>query len=178
MFARLETYFDSLTRQGLGRGYHPEPTKSVLIVRPDNIEAGKLIGARHVFRACTGAHYLGGYIGDNKSKHNWLRKRTLTWEKNIHTISKTTGKYPQESAVVCAIQLEWIFFQHVTRETGDSFAGVEKMIRENVLPHLFFGKKKTLSPVVGDLSKMPVRRAGLGILNPVVSDQEKYLSST
>ena len=33
-FARLDTYFDSLTRQGLGWGYYPEPSKSVLIVRP------------------------------------------------------------------------------------------------------------------------------------------------
>ena len=31
-FARLETYFDSLTYQGPGQGYHPKPSKSVLIV--------------------------------------------------------------------------------------------------------------------------------------------------
>ena len=31
-FTRLETYFDFLTRQGPGQGYHPETTKSVLIV--------------------------------------------------------------------------------------------------------------------------------------------------
>ena len=33
-FAILEVYFDSLTRQGQGREYHPKTTKSVLIVRP------------------------------------------------------------------------------------------------------------------------------------------------
>ena len=46
------------------------------------------------------------------------------------------------------------------------------------MPHLFFGKKNTLSPVVGDLSTMPVRKSGLGLLNPVTAYQEKYLSST
>ena len=53
-----------------------------------------------------GAHYLGGYIGDDKSKLNWLRERMLAWEKNINTISKKSGKYPQESyaAVVHVIQ--------------------------------------------------------------------------
>ena len=30
MFVRLETYFDSLTRQGPGWGYHPKPIKIVL----------------------------------------------------------------------------------------------------------------------------------------------------
>ena len=105
-FARLETYFYSLTRQGLGRGYHPEQTKSLLIVRPDNLEAGKLFGKRHGFRVCTGAHYLGNYIRDDESKCDWLRERTLTWERNINTRSKTTGKYHQEiySTVVRAIQ--------------------------------------------------------------------------
>ena len=105
-FARLDTNFDSMTRQGPGRGYHYDTTRSVLIVFPENIEAGKLFGARYRFRVCTGAHYLGGYIGGDKSKRDWLRERTLTWENNINTISKTAGKYPQESyaAVVRAIQ--------------------------------------------------------------------------
>ena len=179
-FARLETYFDSRTQQGPGQGYHPDPTKSVLIVRPDNIEAGKVFGARHGFRVCTGACYLGGYIVDNESKRYWLRKRTLMWEKNINTTRKTAGKYPQESyaAVVRAIQSEWIFLLHVTWYTGALFAVVEKIICENVLPRLFFGKTKTLYPVIGDLSMMTARKSGLGLLNPVTSAQENYLSST
>ena len=49
-FAILEIYFDSLTRQGPGRGYYTEPSKSVLIVRPENIEAGKEFGARDGFK--------------------------------------------------------------------------------------------------------------------------------
>ena len=42
-----------------------------------------------------GARYLGDYIGDNESKHDWLRELMLEWEKNINTISKTAGKYTQ-----------------------------------------------------------------------------------
>ena len=61
---------------------------------------------QNVFRVCLGARYLGGTIGDDKSKRDWLRERTLMWEENISMISKTTGKYPQESyaAVVRTIQ--------------------------------------------------------------------------
>ena len=115
-FARLETYFDSITHQGLGRGYHRQQSKSVLIVRPENLEAVKLFGRRHRFKVLTGARYLGDYIGENESKRDWLRERTLTWDKNISTIGETTGKYPQESyiIVVLAIQSEQIFLQHVT----------------------------------------------------------------
>ena len=69
-FARLNKYFDSLTHQGLGRGYYPEPPKSVLIVRPENLKAGKVFRGRHGFKVCTGARCLGGYIGDDESKHD------------------------------------------------------------------------------------------------------------
>ena len=74
----------------------------------ENIKAGKEFGACHGFKVCTGARYLGGYIWDNKSKINWLREPTLTWEKNISTIRKNSRKYPQESyaAVVREIQSE------------------------------------------------------------------------
>ena len=108
MFTRLETYFDSLTRHVPGRGYHPESTKSVLIVHPENLEAEKLFGARHRFRVCTSARYLGGYIRDDESKRDWMIERTLTWEKNISTIIKAMGKYTQESyaAMVREIQPE------------------------------------------------------------------------
>ena len=61
------------------------------------------------------------------------------------------------------------FLQRVTWDTGDLFAGVEKMTRETFLPRLFFGNTKTLSPVVGALSMIPVSKAGLGLLNPVTS---------
>ena len=77
MFTRLETYFDLLTRQGLGRGYHSKPSKSVLIVHLENIEAGKVFGRSHGFKVCTSARYLGGYIGGDESKRDWLRERTL-----------------------------------------------------------------------------------------------------
>ena len=48
-FTRLETYFHSLTLQDLGQGYHPEPSKSILIVSPENLEAGKVFGRRPIF---------------------------------------------------------------------------------------------------------------------------------
>ena len=180
MFAKIETNFDLMTRQGLVWGYHPKLIKSVLIVRPENLQTVKVFGARHGFRVCTVACYLGGYIGDNESKQDWFRECTLKWEKNINTIRKTVGEYLQDSyaVVVSAIQSECIFLQCVTWDTGDSFAVVEKIIHETFLPRLFFGKKKILSPVVGALSRMAVNRTGLGILNPVASAQDKYLNST
>ena len=35
------------------------------------------------------------------------------------------------------------------------------MIQETFLPHLIFGKKKTLSPIVGALRKITVKKSGI-----------------
>ena len=91
---RIETYLNSLTRQGLGRGYYTELSKSVLIAHPENLESRNEFGARHGLKVCKGACYLWGYIGDDKSNSNWLRERMLTWEENINRIRKIAGKYP------------------------------------------------------------------------------------
>ena len=74
----------------------------------ENIKAIKLFGSRHGFKVCMDTLYLGGYIGDDGSKYDWLKNRTETWEWNIHMIRETVGGYPQESyaVVVCAIQSE------------------------------------------------------------------------
>ena len=138
-----------------------------------------MFGKHHRFKVCTGERYIGGYISYDKSKRNHLIDLTLTWENNIRTIRETAGKYPQEScaAVAHAIQSEWIFLQRVTWYTGDMFARVDKTIQENFLPRLFFGNKKSLSPIVGALIKVPFKRDGLVLLNLVTSEKEKYLSS-
>ena len=41
-------------------------------MQPDNLAAGKGFGLRHRFKVFMGAHYLGIFIGDDKSKRGWL----------------------------------------------------------------------------------------------------------
>ena len=79
--------------------------------------------------------------------------------------------------VVRAIQSEWLFLQYATQDTGEKFAGVEKMIQETFLPPIFLKNTKSLSPIVGSLSTMPVKKSGLVLLNPVMSAKNEYLIS-
>ena len=145
-----------------------------------------MFGARHGFRVCRGTRYRGGCIGEDDYKRDWLRERTLTWDNNINTISKTTGKYPHESyaAVVHAIQSEWIFLQRFARAIGDSFSPGEddlgklfasSFIRkdENPLPFHRISKynagqeSRTGTPessdvISGELLKLHVREHRIG----------------
>ena len=166
-FSIIKAYFHSLEQHSPGQGYFSKPSKSVLIMYPHNLKAGKLFGSCNGFKLCMGVSYLGSYIWDDESKNDRLRESMEMWEQNIFTIRKTAGKYPQESydTMVRAIQLEWIFLQHVTAYMGDVFAVVERMIQETFLPRLFFRYTKSLSPTVGALSTITVKKYGLVLLN-------------
>ena len=111
-------------------------------MHPDNLETRKLFVLRCRFKVCTGASYLGSFIGDGEYKWYWLQDHTAEWEKNIHTTRKTTVQYTQESyaVVIRVIQLEWIFLQRVTKNTGCVFVVVKNIIQETFFPRLFFVK--------------------------------------
>ena len=132
MYDNIELYFNLLKHYGSGCGYYPKTSKSVLIVHPDNLETGNQFGLCHGFKVFTSEWYFGGFIGDDKSKLDWIQDRTLTWENNIIKIIETVEKYTQESyaAVVHVIQPEWIFLQRVTKKMGYAFAGAEKLLQE------------------------------------------------
>ena len=79
-----------------------------MVVHPYNIEYRRLFLLHRGFKVCTGARYLVGYIGDDESKLDWVKKHMDMWERKMCNIRETAGKYPQEiyAAVVSAIQLE------------------------------------------------------------------------
>ena len=54
------------------------------------------------------------------------------WEIGIRAFRKTAEKYPQESyaMVYRVVQLEWIFLQRVTKDTGQAFTGMEKVLQD------------------------------------------------
>ena len=92
MYENIKVYFNSLKQYGPGHGNYPKHTKIILIMHLDNIKTGKQIGLCHRFKVCTGAHYLGSFIGDNDSKRVWIQDLTSKWENNICIIRKMEGK--------------------------------------------------------------------------------------
>ena len=75
MFNHLDTYFKLLKNYLPTRGYLSNPTKSILVVHTQNLEAGEEFGQRHGFKVCMGARYLGVYIRYEKTKGDWIKYR-------------------------------------------------------------------------------------------------------
>ena len=92
-------------------------------------------------------------------------------------IRETARKYLQDcfAVMVRAIQLEYIFLQHVTKNTECAFTGAERLLQETFLTHLFLRKSQSLPAIVGNLSMILFNKYGMVLQNPVMSADEKLL---
>ena len=138
-----------------------------------------MFGARQGFRVCTGAPYLEGYIGDNKSKRDWLRERSDVGEEYQHDQRNRGEISPGElrlSGTCNPIRIDFFSTRHLGHRRLVRGSGEDDSI--NLFASSFLQKDENPLPVVGAISTMLVRKAGLGLLNPVTSVQDKYLSST
>ena len=102
----------------------------------------------------------------------WLGRNTSTRSAKPQEISP--GKL-RRSGTYNPIRVDIPTTRHLVH--GGRVCGSRENDLGNLLPRIFFRKTKTLSPTVGALSTMPVKKSVLRLLNPVMSAQEKYLSS-
>ena len=160
-------------------GYHPEPSKSVLVVSPANIDR-----ARHVFKdipdlkIVSGHRYLGGFIGTADTQSAWVNESVEKWTEAVRSMSAVAEHYPQTTFVGMAksLQQEWQFLQHVTNGSDLDFAPLENALRKSFLPALL--QEKDISPDMRKLIGLSVKSAGMSLPNPVETPHENHTTST
>ena len=59
----IESYYAVLDQHGPRYGFHPEPSKSVLVVPEGSEEAAEAKFASRRFDIVSGARYLEGFVG-------------------------------------------------------------------------------------------------------------------
>ena len=77
IYGNIKLYFIFLKQSSLGRGYYPYPSKIILIMHRDNTKNVNQFGFHHWFMVFTGVCYIGNFIGDDYSKHDWIQDRAL-----------------------------------------------------------------------------------------------------
>ena len=69
------------------------------------------------------------------------------------------------------------YFYNTSQRIQETHFGSVEYALGKLFASPFLQNSKNLSPIVGTISMIPVRKSGLGLLNPVTSVIEKYLSS-
>lgn len=60
----IMSWFEELVKEGPKYGYHPEPAKSVLVVKPDFKDKAEALFGKFGIKIVSGNRFLGGYIGE------------------------------------------------------------------------------------------------------------------
>ena len=124
------------------------------------------------------AHYIGSYIGDDKS--NAIGSKTGSINGREFFCVHQNGRDISSGKLSRGVPYDpiglHIFARHEKRyETGVCESGVK--LCGKTFPCLFFGISKTIPLVVGDLKTFPVNKDRLVLQNPVTLVSEKYTGS-
>jgi hypothetical protein len=180
--------FDAMRRQylklvelGPNYGYFAEPTKTILIVSPHNLEKGRTAFADFGFQVDTGARYLGAFIGDKEACDAWTEEKVDSWAEAVKELASAAKDFPQSTyaGMQKSLQMEWQFVGRVMKGIGVKLSKLEKTIAEIFLPALYGEKYDHDDP--GDprrsLACLPVKHAGLALPDPTKSADSNFMAS-
>ena len=174
----LRGYWDMIVQGGADYGYHPNPTKSVLVVKnPDNVPT-----VRHIFQGidikitCEGEKHLGAVVGSQDFKESYVRSKVNKWVKDLEKLSLFAADDPQSAfaAYTKGICHRWTYVQRTIPETTALFEPLERCIRSNFLPALV---GRQLSDAERRLLALPPRFGGIGIRNPTQTASLEFNAS-
>ena len=174
----LNKWWKELNDCGPKFGYFPKPSKTVLIVKNNNMiqhaeEVFKDTGIRIVSE---GERHLGAAIGSEEYKTQYVVKKVEAWTKDIDQLTAIANDEPQAAytAFTKALCHRWGFLQRTISGISILFAPLEEAIKEKLIPAII-GRK--ISDIERRILALPVRMGGMGIQNPVLSSDVEYNTS-
>ena len=116
---------------------------------------------------------LGGHLGSSAGRSLFVQEKAAEWVDHLTCLSAVTGKLPQDAfaAFSKSLSQEWNNLQRVVPHCGPALLAVEKAIAESFLPKLFGCE---VSPAERSMCELPIKLAGLGVVNPSTSAPFAY----
>ena len=162
----LRNWFNVLYSRGPSFGYHPEATKSFVVVDEQwRSEAVAVFGDLGV-QVVTGHRFLCGFIVSHSEKDEYVIYKVHRWVGHFDVLAEAASTQPQlaYAALSRYLQYEWTFLLRVVPQCGRLFQKIELSLFSRFLPAMFGVE---VSAVERHLSALPLQLGGLGICNPV-----------
>ena len=120
-----------------------------------------------------GGSLLGGLIGDTEGMEGFAKEKVDKLCEGLSKLLSIGQDHPQElnSAYSSSFQHKWTFLQRTHEMKESMFEPLENMIKSQVIPTIF-----RWLPTNGEreITALPVRKGGLGIINPVEKAAPNY----
>ena len=175
----MKRWWDKLNVIGPKYGYFPKSSKTILIVKNEEMlkKAEYDFAGSGVTITSSGERHLGAVIGSEEFRNEYVRQKVQSWVDDVTQLSSIAKDEPQlaYSAFTKALCMRWSFMQRTIPNIAHLFQPLEEAINDKLIPAII-GRK--LSQVERRVAALPVRYGGLGIQNPTKSAQQEFETST
>ena len=115
----IRKWWDKLFEQGPHYGYHPLPTKKILIVKEGFVEKAKeAFHGTDITITTQGERHMGAVIGSTEFKEEYVSEKVTKWvQQDIEELTLIAKDEPQValSSYTKAISHKWTYLQSCTR---------------------------------------------------------------
>ena len=158
----LRAWYEELSRKGPDYGYLPEPSKTVLVVGPSDVQQASALFSDLGNKIVSGRRFLGGFIGEPSLVANFVSDKVQLWSRCVQRLSDVATSQPQaaHAALARSLQFEWCHLQRVIPDSANFFTPLQDALNVVFYPILLGG---SVSEHEVHLFGFPARFGGLGI---------------
>ena len=163
----LRTWWDRISSIGPDYGYHPNASKTWLIVKEGKLkEASTLFQETGVSITEEGKRHLGAAVGTSSFVESYVQRKVSGWVHEVERLSSIASTQPHAAyaAFTHGLTSKWTYLTRTIPEITDLLQPLEDVIRQRFLPSLT--GQNAFKDADRELMALPVRFGGLGIINP------------
>ena len=167
----LAHYWTDIQSRGSGFGYHPNPKKTVLLVKPEcEEEARRLFSPFGVAVTMDGNRHLGGVVGGSGFCETFMKSRVQGWEKDLDVLSTMAQTQPQAAYAVFTkgFASKWTYHLRCSPCALPLLANLDRAINERWIPTLLGDAILPMGIEERELLSFPVRFGVLAV--PILAD--------
>ena len=134
----MRRWWDELAAMGPKYGYHPKPSKTVLILKDQSliIEAKRIFGGTGIKLTTDGERHLGAVIGSDEFRKSYVKTKVSKWIEDVEQLSIIGREEPQAalSGYTKGLCHRWTFLQRTVPGISDLFEPLEDVIAHKFIP--------------------------------------------
>ena len=176
--SNLKAWWNKLSSHGPAFGYHPNASKTYLVVKEKHMTtAQELFADTDVHITIQGKRHLGAAIGSRTFTEEYICSKVQTWSEEIKRLANvaTTQPHAAYAAFTHGLSSRWSYLMRTIPDIQDLLIPLENEIHQTFIPALT--GRPPCSKLERDLLGLPVRLGGMGLTNPVTLSTNAFQAS-
>ena len=172
----VKNWWLQILARGPQLGYHPNPQKSWLVVKPENYnEAQKVFKGTSLNITMEGRKYLGGFIGSNEARDTYIHSLVDGWKTQLEKLCEVAKAEPQAAfnGFSSGFRHKLTYHMRVIPDLKDYLGQLDKILDYYFIPSITGGH--ICSDEERKLIALPMKCGGLSIpfMKELANDQHQ-----